>query len=216
MREKNRFAKILKSKSGASLVMVLGITLLLLIVGVSALTAASANAGAALSQQVYNQLNLAAESVVRSIMHSLEASVDDEGSRVDCPCTDTDTCTCPETLGGQLIKALYQHNPANPFERLNLTAALNGAVIPVNIEITVDVPLADIDMDNADINFAEIYITVRVTRVPNPDSQDNRFVFYRLDYQLSGVEFRDDVGIRIENAGRWRVVDFEKIANTTP
>jgi hypothetical protein len=130
MRRKNKALKILKDKSGASMMMVMGILLMLIAVGVSAVVAAGANAGAGINQRVYNQLNIYAESVMKTIMFSInEASVKDIDKRVD------GTGSPPTTLGGQLIQAIYRDPSISSLE-LELT----GVDVPVSkISVEIDV-----------------------------------------------------------------------------
>jgi hypothetical protein len=59
------------NKTGASLVFVLGVMMMLLAIGVSVFAAASANTGARLRQEVYHQVVLLNESVQESIFHML-------------------------------------------------------------------------------------------------------------------------------------------------
>jgi hypothetical protein len=139
MQRKNKFAQILKNKAGASLLMVLGIMAMLLIIGVSALVAASANAGAAINQRVNNQLNIYAESVIQTIMHSINEVVKDDGKRVE---SGAPVPNRPVTLGGQLIRAIYLHEtttpPNTPMPPLNLTITLpDGTIVPVMIEFKI-------------------------------------------------------------------------------
>ena len=75
----NRLIRILKNKTGASLVFVVGVMLLLLAVGVSALTAASSNAGFAQRQRQFNQVRILADSVHQNILFSLQSDPSDEG-----------------------------------------------------------------------------------------------------------------------------------------
>jgi len=68
----HKFLKIIKSKSGASLMFVLGLMMLLLAIGVSVLTAASANYIMPLRQREHSRLLILEESVHKNIMHSLQ------------------------------------------------------------------------------------------------------------------------------------------------
>ena len=74
----NKFFQRIHNKSGASLVFVLAVMLLLMQVGVSALLAASAGAGAGINERVGNQMNMYADSVQKSVMYSLQTSSSDE------------------------------------------------------------------------------------------------------------------------------------------
>jgi hypothetical protein len=68
---KNKIAPILKDKSGASLLFVLGVMMLLLSIGASVMAAASANIGSYIRQREFNQVRILGDSVHRSIRYSL-------------------------------------------------------------------------------------------------------------------------------------------------
>lgn len=83
--------KVLKNKSGASLIIVLGIMLLLMAVGVSALVAASADTGFVLKQKEYNRVMIFDSSIHQNILYSLQGGED-------------------EFLSTQLVRAIYKAN----------------------------------------------------------------------------------------------------------
>ena len=72
MFRRSRVFKILKNKSGASLLFVLGAMLLLLSVGVSTLAAAGASSGFAMTQKAYSRVVILSDSIHRNIMYSLQ------------------------------------------------------------------------------------------------------------------------------------------------
>lgn len=72
MRVKRAISAILKSKSGASLVFVLGIAMILLAIGASVLTSATASRGSYIRQEEHNRAMLLSDSVHRNILHSLQ------------------------------------------------------------------------------------------------------------------------------------------------
>jgi len=67
-----KIAETLKSKSGISLLFVLGIMALLMAIGTSVLAAASANTGFALNQGIHNQAMILDDAVHKNIMYSLQ------------------------------------------------------------------------------------------------------------------------------------------------
>jgi len=72
MQRQNKIIKILQDKTGATMMFVLGIMLLLMAIGVSALVAASANTGFMLNQREYNQILILDDAVHKNIMYSLQ------------------------------------------------------------------------------------------------------------------------------------------------
>jgi len=70
---KTKIVSILKSRSGASLLFVLGVMLMLLAVGASVLAAAFGNVGINIRQERHNRAILLSESIHRNIRYSLEA-----------------------------------------------------------------------------------------------------------------------------------------------
>ena len=79
MRCKNRIFEICSSKSGASLMFVMGIMLLLLAVGGSLLAAASANYGSNIRQNQYNAAVVLNNSIQSNIRHSLQIPATNPG-----------------------------------------------------------------------------------------------------------------------------------------
>jgi hypothetical protein len=71
---------ILKNENGSSIMYVLAVMLLLLIIGVSVLTASSANAGYSAKQRDHTRGVILAESVQRNVMYSLQVNSNEEDS----------------------------------------------------------------------------------------------------------------------------------------
>ena len=88
--------KVLKNNSGISLIFVLAAMLMLMALGVSALTAAGLNFGVNIEQSHRNQLNLYSSSMNRTIRAAMEAT-----PVVDVPLDDADT------FGSQIIAAVF-------------------------------------------------------------------------------------------------------------
>jgi len=70
--------KLLKNKSGLSLIFVLAVMLLLLALGVSALTAAGLSQGAGRAQRERNQLEMYVTSMEHTILHALQVYYDQD------------------------------------------------------------------------------------------------------------------------------------------
>ena len=97
MRCKNRIFEICGSKSGASLMFVMGIMLLLLAVGGSLLAAASANHGSNIRQNQYNAAVVLNDSIQRNIRYSLQIPA-------------TNLAAFEASLASNLAKAIYEAN----------------------------------------------------------------------------------------------------------
>ena len=72
MQFQNRIKRVIGSKSGASLVFVLGIMLFLMAIGVSTMAAAAANSGYVFRQSDYSRVRILDESIHDNIMFSLQ------------------------------------------------------------------------------------------------------------------------------------------------
>lgn len=208
----NKLMQILKDESGASMIFTLCIMLLLMAIGVSALAASSANAGAGINQQTYNQLTMYAESAQKSIMYSLQISKDptygDVGKRVD---DDTSNISPLDTLGGQLIRALYinENNDLLPSVLdVDLEVKLDGDAVPIEVSIDfIDYAVDIIQFEAYDAGFPDIPATPDIDEYVPPTyaqpksasikaevvftiiaRQNGKAVTYTMTYQLSGVE----------------------------
>jgi hypothetical protein len=116
MLRQNRIIQALKSKSGASMLFVLGIMLTLLFISTSVLVAASAAAGAAVSRRINNQLELYADGIQKAIHASLQASdkIHTNGGDLNKDVFGSSLSfeQALQTLGGQLIKVMYDNATA--------------------------------------------------------------------------------------------------------
>lgn len=118
MRKQNRIMKILKDKSGISMIFVLGIMLLLMAIGVSVLVAASANTGFMLNQKEHNQILILDDAVHKNIMYSLQHNTSDNN-----------------LLSRQLIEAIYSACDPEP-----------ESMVPISLGLLEDISL-DIGFD---------------------------------------------------------------------
>jgi hypothetical protein len=75
LKKQNSIVKTLKSKSGASLIIVLGIMLLLLTVGISTLVAAEANSGLLFKQKEHSQIIILEDSIHQNILFALQPDI---------------------------------------------------------------------------------------------------------------------------------------------
>ena len=120
-----RIKRILKSKSGESIIFVLGVMLILLFIGGSVLVAASAAAGSGASRQVRAQLELYADSIQRVIKHSLDNCGDDLEANF---LADFTSYTAPQTLGGQLLR--YMHRQASETSLVATKSSITDVQFP--------------------------------------------------------------------------------------
>jgi hypothetical protein len=122
MRALKSISRVLKDKSGASLLFVLGVMMLLMAIGISAMHAASANVGFNLRQREYSQVMILGESVHRNIRYSLEHGSGSTDNR----------------LSYQVARAIYRANDSyysteystNGLDKIELEIAIGSGVIP--------------------------------------------------------------------------------------
>jgi hypothetical protein len=148
--KKNKTLSILRDKTGGSLLFILGMMLLLMAIGVSALVAAGASAGAALNQNSFSQLNLHADSVIKTVMYGIQENDADEGSRVDSA---EPVIEQPQTLGGQLVRAMYLNEDIDASLPAALNTALLDGAIPVVLPITTEPIVVEFDFDVITTDF---------------------------------------------------------------
>lgn len=120
----------LKNKTGASLVFVLAIAMLLLAIGASVLAAATANRGSYIRQKEHNRVMLLSDSVHRNIQHSL---THDPGDK--------------DLLGYQIIKELYNLILADDDDdiEIELTIAIDGDNLD-DVTIKLTFPFRDVQI----------------------------------------------------------------------
>jgi hypothetical protein len=124
---KKRITAALNNKSGVSLIFVLGVMMLLMAIGTSVLTAASANVGANIRQDNYNRALVLSDSVHRNIMHSLlEPDQNDE-------------LVFENSLAYKLIRAIHLDKENE---------------IPNTFDLEIDIPGVDMDaLESVSIGF---------------------------------------------------------------
>lgn len=218
-----KLKRVIKDNSGASIMFVLGVALLLLAISTSALVAASASAGAGIAKQTRNQLNLYADSVQKTLMYSLMSKYD-EGKNILA----TDDMDKPKTLSGQILRAIY-HSATS----VTTTASFTSFSIPFSIDditLTLDgdnsfTCTVDIDVEQP---FVQIYngisTATSIQYLVNARITVQAEVFYRstltslVTYDYSGGLLEKDTvanTVLIEEAGEWRFVSHEKIESQT-
>jgi len=133
--------KILKCKSGASLLFVLGIMMLLLALGTSAIAAATANIGYNLRQREQNNIRVLTNSVHRSILHSLNVDL------ADPPLATDDERE--NTLAYQILHMIIYANNREEGD------AVRGGIE----ELTLDVTLNGFPIYEGTVELAEVIVT---------------------------------------------------------
>ena len=234
MRSLYKVKTLLKSKSGASLMFVLGIMMMLLAVGASVMTAATANVGSNIRQNHYNNAVLLSDSIHRNIMHSLNMDESD---------ADFDT-----SLRNKLSTALYEANKpvANdgdtnlPLDGFEMSVGVDGVDMSALERIDVRIPFQDIRFAGpvgyvpetgtnrvpftASINV-RIIVTVEVSIHPTGMARvDDRTITTRAVYELSNAFMSDEGDIlyteedssitgelEFESFGNWKMVSYEII-----
>ncbi len=218
MRKQYKIVKILKDKTGASLIFVLAVMLCLLVISVSVLAAATSGAVYIKNQKIHNRLLLLDDSVHNNIMYSLQQDPMDQmaGS---------------EFLSYQLMMALYEsHDKGNELPDIELTPEISG-MDDLNSVITLSFPeqLVRIKPEIPEIPAANAQIdtdgTVLVPAIPgSPRVPKTATVSARMrvtvvtevegkvmttvaSYEFMGGELTDN---HITNGGRWNLIKYEK------
>jgi len=161
--------KLLRDKAGVSLIFVLAAMMLLMAIGVSAITAAGLNYGAGLVQRDRNQLEMYVGSMERTLRSSLE------DIEVGAPILDA------ETLGGWVLREAYlkgngQHVFSQEFvtETTGITGVTYTVIVKANMNVQV-IPsepiydLEDVWSEPADPDEAPVFlgqIEVLIGRTP--------------------------------------------------
>jgi hypothetical protein len=123
---------VLRGRRGVSMLFVLAAMLLLIAIGVSALTAAGANYGARLRSQTENQLNLYLNSMELTVRAMLEDR-GDEGRAITDPMS---------TLTGSILKEAYgRFGQPNPPASLPLVIDLDDIDIPAEWGVTYTIKI---------------------------------------------------------------------------
>jgi len=219
---------VLKSKSGASLMFVLGIMLLLLAIAGSIMAAASANIGANVRQDRYNRAVLLTDSVHRSIKHSLEAMPNTE-AYIDNEFANS--------LAFQIARAIYENADA-PNDTVELNIDIAGVDMSSVNSITLDITYQDIKFNGPIEAVPETNPPMqRIPRTATISAQMNVCVVVEVDtaslrdtpqlittvasYELSGAVLSDtnasgEIGEMIfSDFGKWVLKSYEIIESET-
>jgi hypothetical protein len=171
MRLRHKVTDILKSKSGISLMLVLGLTMLLMAIGLSVFAAASANIGSNIRQNEYSRVKLLGNSIHRVMMYSLQQS-------------STDPDVNPEYLNEQVameIVRFFQDPDREPEDELLIEIDTNiGIPIPGNLEIsriTLSFPFMNI-ISNGPSGYVPAITGVSgaIERIPREDVIEARMI----------------------------------------
>jgi len=143
MCSKNRILAAIKNKSGASLLFVLGIMLLLLAVSGSLLAAASANYGSNVRQNQYNAAVVLNDSIQRNIRHSLQIP-------------STELSDFNASLASNLARAIYDASVEN--DELTMFELNLGDIIPDDTYVTLKFPMQTVHITPAVPEMPELGI----------------------------------------------------------
>jgi len=229
---KTKAFKILKTTSGASLIFVLGIMLLLMAVSTSVIAAASANVGANVRQRQYNRALLLNDSIHRNVQHSLMMDPSDSGYQ--------------QSLANQIARDIYNANePRNfaggsiaPIEEIELDIAIAGTIIDSEHSITLEFLFQEVRIAGP-VGYIPELGSARVPRTASLSARmvvtvtvevesatvlrnDSRIITSQAVYEYSGGVFSDET---VENTnvedpdivfpmaftefGEWKMVSYE-------
>jgi len=139
--------KILKGKSGASLVFIVGLALFLLAIGSSTLAAAYANSGYLSRQDEFNKINLLDKSIHENMMFSLQSDPENK-----------------DLLGYQIAKAIYEANdPSNNAYNVN---GLQDTLLAVLIAEVGEEPInlntlpGNVRIQSITLSFPEQFVSI--------------------------------------------------------
>jgi len=224
MRLRNKVLSILKDKSGASLMFVLGIMLLLLAIGGSVLVAASTNVGANVRQEKYNAAVILTDSIHRSIKYSLEEVPES---------TDYPDSNFESSLAYQIARGIY-----DSFESPQGSIELNADILEIDMSNIKGITL---EFSYQDIRFAGPVDAVPETDPPTPRIPRTATINAQMDVRvvvevesaslrdapryitsIASYELRDcvlsdtnvngDVGeMEFSNFGKWVLMSYEII-----
>ena len=155
-----RLIHVLKSKKGASLVLVVAVMFFLLALSTAAFTAAGINRGAGQAQRDRNQLELYASSMERTVRYALE-----QGWAIE----DADVESLGDTLGGVLLLEVYK----NRFD----PAYTDGTIL-------VDMTIASDDIGVPSAFSGQVKYTIHITSA----SAANTETFYFIDNPRDSCE----------------------------
>ncbi len=201
--------KILKSKKGVSLLIVL--TIMMFLITLASVTLTSSLGVASTTQTQWNkvQIDLLAQSVQTSLQDMLNSNTEIAGST---------------NLQTAIISSAYNYaNPADPLARPPLFDKLT---------ISVDEELKDADGNPAgtithsvecdleiNLQFSGTdvtgFIVVDANINLNDENQDNlaEKATYRMSFKLDTAAEYDEAANSVTTYGKWALVDYEKLTN---
>lgn len=222
MRHKNKIVSVLKSKtasalkdqSGASLLFVLGVMLMLLAAGASVLAAAFGNFGIGIRQENYNRAMLLGDSIHRNIEHSLVARANAENS-----------------LARQIAWQIYENSGELMADGIELEVAIDGSTIEEVVwSVTLSFPHAsaiitpyvpeipELNIDSRPRRaLLNAIMLVRVEVEVNSAGVlgEKRIITFEAVYEyIGGILTEEPAGSNnmiFENPGSWEIVSFEVI-----
>jgi len=147
--------RVLRDKSGVSLIFVLAAMLLLMAIGVSVITAAGFNLGAGFAQRDRNQLEMFASSMERTIRAMLMESETGE------PVLDT------HGLSARIMRDIYLHDDARGILEYSLTPDMND---DWSVEYTVNVS-ADMHIEVFEPIVTTVWEPIWEDDPENPDGE---------------------------------------------
>ena len=152
--------RYIRNKRGASLMFVLAVMLLLMALGVSAITAAGLNLGASVARRDRNRLELYSNSMERTV----KAALDDQlaaGAALNMPHSLT------ERMVWHALNEAYE-DPANP---LLYDSAPGSHLITVGMSLTAESPdgAADYEIEISGMMFVEKSPFLRYLGTADPD-----------------------------------------------
>ncbi|MCL2865995.1 MAG: hypothetical protein FWE25_10695 [Lachnospiraceae bacterium] len=205
-------SRILKGKSGSTIIYVLAVMLLLLAVGASVLTAAFANMGFNRRQRDHAYAVILADSVQKNMMYALGQGSGEE-----------------EPLSVQLVKALYQaHDVENGGTGGLADIAIDPVVVPLTKDsnlkverITLHFPEQQVYIWEADEMMglnktAEVSASLVITTVISNRGEDFISTSMHYYYSKGMLENVADSGsgeqmeLVVGETGEWEVVKHEK------
>lgn len=225
MRVKKVISAILKSKSGASLVFVLGIAMILLAIGASVLTSATASRGSYIRQEEHNRAMLLSDSVHRNILHSLQDP------------------NAPGLLARQIAEIVRDHYYENGDDGLVIELSINvtdDVIIKLSFPVIMVYDVEDarpfepgipaneeegileLDPIPREPSFARIRATMDVT----VEVESNRAIKTQATYEFRGGELLDNwpyndtanptTQVELESLkmiftsyGKWELISYE-------
>lgn len=195
---KKAAAKKLRGRRGASLIFVLGMMLCLMLISVSVLAAATANARYSVNQREHDQILLLDNSIQKNIMYSLQRDESDDNY-----------------LSFQLAKALYDAGADGgklaefdldmsiDLSSTEMTAAANLSFPQQTVDIMPAIPESPGIEGTPEIATISASMTVTV----NIKHQNGKEMTSVATYTYSGGELKDNTWT---NYGTWELKKYEK------